>query len=244
MGEMVMESTKYGMDSVCRPYEDASLETLLAGAVENIQAEIAEQETDELVEEEDNSIPADPSVANFSFTVYDGKIYYRENSRMKPVELSVTAANRVKGMAAIRDCVRELIAYQTEGYADTVIEEQQRKLNQLYDAFQKKYGILNARANSMVFSDDNSYPLLCSLEIVAEDGIHARKADMFHKRTIKPHQAVTKVDTASEALSLSLSEKARVDMDYMCSLTGKSAEEIERELSGVIFRLPNVTEGA
>lgn len=243
LGEMVMESTKYGMDSACRPYEDASLETLLAGAVENIQAEIAEQETDELVEEEDNSIPADPSVANFSFTVYDGKIYYRENSRMKPVELSVTAANRVKGMAAIRDCVRELIAYQTEGYADTVIEEQQRKLNQLYDAFQKKYGILNARANSMVFSDDNSYPLLCSLEIVAEDGIHARKADMFHKRTIKPHQAVTKVDTASEALSLSLSEKARVDMDYMCSLTGKNAEEIERELSGVIFRLPNVAGG-
>ena len=243
LGEMEMESTQYGMDSTCRPYENMSLESLLAEAVENIQAEIAEHETDELVEEEDNSIPADPSVANFSFTVYDGKIYYRENSRMKPVELSVTAANRVKGMVAIRDCVRELIAYQTEGYADTVIEGQQRKLNQLYDTFQKKYGILNARANSMVFSDDNSYPLLCSLEVVAEDGVHARKADMFHKRTIKPHQAVTKVDTASEALSLSLSEKARVDMDYMCSLTGKSAEEIERELSGVIFRLPDVAGG-
>ena len=243
LGEMEMESTQYGMDSTCRPYENMSLESLLAEAVENIQAEIAEHETDELVEEEDNSIPADPSVANFSFTVYDGKIYYRENSRMKPVELSVTAANRVKGMVAIRDCVRELIAYQTEGYADTVIEGQQRKLNQLYDTFQKKYGILNARANSMVFSDDNSYPLLCSLEVVAEDGVHARKADMFHKRTIKPHQAVTKVDTASEALSLSLSEKARVDMDYMCSLTGKSAEEIERELSGVIFRLPDVVGG-
>ena len=243
LGEMVMESTQYGMDSTCRPYENVSLETLLAGAVENIQAEIAEYETDELVEEEDNSIPADPSVANFTFTIYDGKIYYRENSRMKPVELSVTAANRVKGMVAIRDCVRELIAYQTEGYADTVIEEQQRKLNHLYDMFQKKYGILNARANSMVFSDDNSYPLLCSLEIVAEDGVHARKADMFHKRTIKPHQAVTKVDTASEALSLSLSEKARVDMDYMCSLTGKNAEEIEQELSGVIFRLPDVAGG-
>ncbi|RKI42166.1 helicase [bacterium D16-51] len=243
LGEMVMESTQYGMDSTCRPYENMSLESLLAEAVENIQAEIAEHEADELVEEEDNSIPADPSVANFSFTVYDGKIYYQENSRMKPVELSVTAANRVKGMVAIRDCVRELIAYQTEGYADTVIEGQQGKLNQLYDTFQKKYGILNARANSMVFSDDNSYPLLCSLEVVAEDGVHARKADMFHKRTIKPHQAVTKVDTASEALSLSLSEKARVDMDYMCSLTGKSAEEIERELSGVIFRLPDVAGG-
>ena len=243
LGEMVMESTQYGMDSTCRPYENRSLESLLAEAVENIQAEIAEYETDELVEEEDNSIPADPSVANFSFTVYDGKIYYRENSRMKPVELSVTAANRVKGMVAIRDCVRELISYQTEGYADTVIEEQQKKLNNLYDTFQKKYGILNARANSMVFSDDNSYPLLCSLEIVAEDGVHAQKADMFHKRTIKPHQAVTKVDTASEALSLSLSEKASVDMDYMCSLTGKSAEEIEGELSGVIFRLPDVAGG-
>lgn len=243
LGEMVLESTQYGMDSTCRPYENRSLESLLEGAVEKIQAEIAEYETDELVEEEDNSIPADPSVANFSFTVYDGKIYYRENSRMKPVELSVTAANRVKGMVAIRDCVRELIAYQTEGYADTVIEEQQKKLNQLYDTFQKKYGLLNARANSMVFSDDNSYPLLCSLEIVAEDGTHAQKADMFHKRTIKPHQAVTKVDTASEALSLSLSEKAHVDMDYMCSLTGKSAEEIERELSGVIFRLPDVAGG-
>ncbi len=243
LGEIVMESTQYGMDSACRPYENMSLESLLAEAVENIQAEIAEYETDEMVEEEDNSIPADPSVANFSFTVYDGKIYYRENSRMKPVELSVTAENRVKGMIAIRDCVRELIAYQTEGYADTVIEGQQRKLNQVYDTFQKKYGILNARANSMVFSDDNSYPLLCSLEVVAEDGVHARKADMFHKRTIKPHQAMTKVDTASEALSLSLSEKARVDMDYMCSLTGKSAEEIERELSGVIFRLPNVAGG-
>lgn len=243
LGEMVMESTQYGMDSTCRPYENMSLESLLAGAVENIQAEIAEYETDELVEEEDHSIPADPSVANFSFTVYEGKIYYRENSRMKPVELSVTATNRVKGMVAIRDCVRELIAYQTEGYADTVIEGQQRKLNDLYDTFQKKYGLLNARANSMVFSDDNSYPLLCSLEIVSEDGAHARKADMFYKRTIKPHQAVTKVDTASEALSLSLSEKARVDMGYMCSLTGKSAEEIERELSGVIFRLPDVMGG-
>ena len=224
---MILESTQYGMDSTCRPYEDSDLAVLLMEAVGNIHAEIAEYETEELVEEIDNTISADPSVANFSYTVLDGQIYYRENSRMKPVELSVTGANRVKGMAAIRDCVRELIEYQTQGYSDTVIEAQQKKLNQLYDRFQKKYGLLNARANSMVFSDDNSYPLLCSLEIVAEDGTLERKADMFYKRTIKPHAAVTRVDTASEALSLSLSEKACVDMEYMCSLTGKDAAEIE-----------------
>ena len=240
LGEMVLESTQYGMDSTCRSYEGSDLETLLTEAVGNIHAEITEYETEELVEEIDNTIPADPSVANFSYTVLDGKIYYRENSCMKPVELSVTGVNRVKGMAAIRDCVRELIEYQTQGYSDTVIEAQQKKLNQLYDRFQKKYGLLNARANSMVFSDDNSYPLLCSLEIVAEDGTLERKADMFYKRTIKPHAAVTRVDTASEALSLSLSEKACVDMEYMCSLTGKDAAEIERELSGVIFRLPDM----
>lgn len=243
LGEMVMESTQYGMDSTCRPYADSDLETLLTEAVENIHAEITEYETEELVEETDNTIPADPSVANFSYTVLDGKIYYRENSRMKPVELSVTGVNRVKGMVAIRDCVRELIEYQTQGYNDTVIEEQQRKLNRLYDVFQNKYGLLNARANSMVFSDDNSYPLLCSLEIVAEDGTLERKADMFYKRTIKPHEAVTRVDTASEALSLSLSEKACVDMEYMCSLTGKDAAEVEKELSGVIFRLPDMGGG-
>ena len=239
LGEMVMESTQYGMDSACRPYADSDLEALLTEAVGNLHAEIAEYETGELVEESDNTIPADPSVANFSYTVLDGNIYYRENSRMKPVELSVTGANRIKGMAAIRDCVRELIEYQTQGYSDTAIEGQQRKLNRLYDAFQNKYGLLNARANSMVFSDDNSYPLLCSLEIVAEDGTLERKADMFYKRTIKPHEAVTRVDTASEALSLSLSEKACVDMAYMCSLTGKEAAEIEQELSGIIFRLPD-----
>ena len=240
LGEMVMESTQYGMDSTCKAYEGSDLESQLMQAVENIHAQIEEYETDELVEEEDNTIPADPSVANFSYTLIDGQIYYRENSRMKPVELSVTAANRVKGMIAIRDCVRELIAYQTEGYADTIIKEQQKKLNTLYDSFEKQYGLLNARANSMVFSDDNSYPLLCSLEILAEDGTLERKADMFTKRTIKPHQTVTKVDTASEALSLSLSERACVDMEYMCSLTRKSAEEIERELKGVIFRIPDV----
>lgn len=243
LGEMVLESTQYGMDSTCRPYEGSDLAALLLEAVGRIHAEITEYEAEELVEVEDNTIAADPSVANFSYTVLDGKIYYRENSRMKPVELSVTGTNRVKGMIAIRDCVRELIRYQMENYTDSIIKEQQRELNHLYDAFQKKYGLLNARANSMAFSDDNSYPLLCSLEIVAEDGTLERKADLFYKRTIKPHEAVTNVDTSSEALSLSLSEKACVDMDYMCFLTGKNAEEIEQELTGIIFRLPDMGEG-
>lgn len=238
LGEMVMQSTPYGMDSTCRPHEDLELASLLEDAIERIQAEITEYETEELVEEDSISIPADPSVANFSYTVWDGKVYYRENSRMNQVELSVTGTNRVKGMIAIRDCTRELIAYQTEGYSEAVIESQQKKLNTLYDTFNKTYGLLNARANALVFSDDNSYPLLCSLEVLAEDGSLERKADMFTKRTIKPHAAVTKVDTASEALSLSLAEKACVDMEYMCSLTGKNADEIEQDLKGVIFRIP------
>ena len=239
LGEMVMETTQYGMASTCRPYEDKELESLLSEAVENIQAEIQEYETEELAAEEtDGSIPTDPSVPNFSYTLSEGKIYYRENSRMKPVELFVTGANRVKGMIAIRDIVRKLIACQTEGYPDAEVERCQKELNRLYDVFRSRYGLLNARANSMVFSDDNSYPLLCSLEIIKEDGTLERKADMFTKRTIRPHKAVEKVDTAAEALSVSLSEKARVDMEYMCSLTGKSAEEVEKELSGVIFRIP------
>ncbi|QDW73587.1 hypothetical protein FND36_05760 [Lachnospiraceae bacterium KGMB03038] len=238
LGEQKIVSGPYGPQLICKPYPDRELKELLEQAVENLEAEITDYEVEELVEEEDHSIPADPSVANFSYTIYDGNIYYRENSRMKPVELSVTAQNRVKGMIAIRDCTRDLIAFQTEGYPDQEIEEQQKKLNALYDLFQKKYGLLNSRANSIAFSDDSSYPLLCSLEIMGEDGTLERKADMFTKRTIKPHETVTKVDTASEALSLSLSEKACVDMDYLCSLTGKSAEEVEQELKGVIFRLP------
>lgn len=238
LGEQEIVSGPYGPQLICKPYPDRDLKNLLAQAVENLEAEITDYEVEELVEEEDHSIPADPFVANFSYTVYDGKIYYRENSRMKPVELSVTAQNRVKGMIAIRDCTRALIGYQTEGYPEATIAGQQEKLNLLYDQFQKKYGLLNSRANSMAFSDDSSYPLLCSLEIVAEDGTLERKADMFTKRTIKPHETVTRVDTASEALSLSLSEKACVDMEYLCSLTGKSAQEVEQELQGVIFRLP------
>ena len=240
LGKLEIVSGAYGSQLVCKPFEDADLGELLSEAIQNISAQITEYEVEELVETEEHSIPAEPDVANFSYALRDGKIYYRENSRMRPVELSLTGENRVKGMIAIRDCVRELIAYQMEEYSDEVIAEQQRKLNRLYDQFQSRYGLLNSRANSLVFSEDNSYPLLCSLEIVAEDGTLERKADMFTKRTIKPHQTVTRVDTASEALSLSLSEHARVDMEYMCTLTGKSAEEIEKELEGVIFRLPDL----
>lgn len=238
LGEMVMESGPYGMRSTCRPYEGRELSELLSVAVEALKGTIEEVEMEELVEEEDHTIPADPSVSNYSYTLVDGKIYYRENSRMKPVTLPVTGVNRVKGMIAIRDCARELIRYQTEGYSDAVIEGQQKELNRLYDLFRSKYGLLNDRANMRVFADDNSYPLLSSLEILAEDGTLERKADVFSKRTIKAHEAVTSVDTASEALSISLAEKAKVDMDFMSELTGKSEEELERELSGVVFRLP------
>ena len=238
LGEMVMESGPYGMRSTCRPYEDRELSELLSVAVEALKGTIEEVEMEELVEEEDHTIPADPSVNNYSYTLVDGKIYYRENSRMKPVSLPVTGTNRVKGMIAIRDCARELIRYQTEGYSDEIIEGQQKELNRLYDLFRSKYGLLNDRANMRVFADDNSYPLLSSLEILAEDGTLERKADMFSKRTIKAHEAVTSVDTASEALLISLAEKAKVDMDFMSELTGKSEEELERELSGVVFRLP------
>ena len=240
LGNLEIVSGAYGPQLVCKPFEDADLGELLSEAIQNISAQITEYEVEELVETEEHSIPAEPDVANFSYALRDGKIYYRENSRMRPVELSLTGENRVKGMIVIRDCVRELIAYQMEEYSDEVIAEQQRKLNRLYDQFQSRYGLLNSRANSLVFSEDNSYPLLCSLEIVAEDGTLERKADMFTKRTIKPHQTVTRVDIVSEALSLSLSEHARVDMEYMCTLTGKRAEEIEKELEGVIFRLPDL----
>ena len=238
LGEMVMESGPYGMRSTCRPYEGRELSELLSVAVEALKGTIEEVELEELIEEEDHTIPADPLVNNFSYTLVDGKLYYRENSRMKPVSLPMTGTNRVKGMIAIRDCARELIRYQTEGYSDEIIEGQQKELNRLYDLFRSKYRLLNDRANMRVFADDNSYPLLSSLEILAEDGTLERKADMFSKRTIKAHEAVTSVDTASEALSISLAEKAKVDMDFMSELTGKSEEELERELSGVVFRLP------
>ena len=240
LGKMAMEHTQYGMASACRPYPGKALADLLEKAIVNIHAEISEYETDRLEERTADAIPADPNVPNYSYTVLDGAIYYRENSHMKLVGLSKTGANRVKGMVAIRDCVRELIAFQRDGYPDGDIQKRQRELNRLYDVFRSKYGLLNERANRLVFADDSSYPLLCSLEVLAEGGTLERKADMFNKRTIKPHKAVTKVDTASEALSLSLSEKACVDMEYMCQLTGKGAKEVEQELKGVIFRLPDI----
>ena len=236
LGDMVMESTRFGMDSTCRAYEDADLTELLSEAVQNLHAEITDYEVEELEDEEDLSIPADPTVRNFSYTIVDGKVYYRENSRMYPIEVSVTAENRIRGMIAIRECVRRLIEYQTEGYPDEDIQKEQAELNRLYDSYTKKYGLLSSRGNSLAFGEDSSYCLLCSLEILDEEGNLKRKADMFSKRTIRPHEAVSSVDTASEALAVSISEKARVDMEYMTELSGKSEEELAADLSGVIFR--------
>lgn len=236
LGDMVMESTRFGMDSTCRSYEDADLSELLSEAVQNLHAQITDYEVEELDEEEDRSIPADPSVRNFSFCLVDGKVYYRENSRMHPIEVSVTAENRIRSMIAIRECVRRLIEYQTEGYPDEDIQKEQAELNRLYDDYTKKYGLLSSRGNSLAFGEDSSYCLLCSLEVLDEEGNLKRKADMFTKRTIRPHEAVTNVDTASEALAVSISEKARVDMEYMAELSGKSEEELAADLSGVIFR--------
>ena len=236
LGDMVMESTRFGPDSACKAREGADLSELLAEAVQFLQAEIKPYELEELDEEEDRSIPADPNVRNFSYTVVDGQVYYRENSRMHPLEVSVTAENRIRGMIELRECVRRLIDYQTEGYPDADVKVEQAKLNTLYDSFTKKYGLISSRGNKLAFSEDSSYCLLCSLEVLDEDGSLKRKTDMFTKRTIRPHVAVTSVDTASEALAVSIAEKARVDMEYMAQLSGKSPEELEAELSGVIFR--------
>ena len=236
LGEMVMETSQFGMDSTCKPYEDADLSDLLADAVTNLHAQITDYEIDELEDDEDLSIPADPEVRNFSFTIVDGKVYFRENSRMFPVNLPLTTENRVRGMIGLRDCVRQLIEYQSEDYPDHVIKAEQEKLNSLYDAYVKKYDRLFTRGNKLAFSDDSSYCLLCSLEVLDNEGNFKRKADMFTKRTIKPHQPVTKVDTSSEALAVSISEKAGVDLDYMAELSGKTHEELIADLKGVIFR--------
>ena len=236
LGDMVMESTRFGPDSACKAREGEDLSEQLANAIQFLQAEIKPYELEKLDEEEDRSIPADPTVKNFSYTVVDGQVYYRENSLMHPVEVSVTAENRIRGMIELRECVRRLIEYQTEGYPDEEIAAEQQKLNALYDSFTAKYGLLNSRGNKLAFSEDSSYCLLCSLEVLDEQGSLKRKADMFSKRTIRPHVAVTSVDTASEALAVSISEKARVDMDYMAELSGKSPEELEQELAGVIYR--------
>ena len=233
-----MVSGRFGMEATCVPYENADLAAQLDEAVANIHGEITEYEAEEELEEEDNSIPADPTVRNFSYTVVDGKIYYRENSRMTPVEVSATAENRIKGMIAIRNSVRTLIELQTEDYPDSEIKAEQERLNRLYDTFSGKYGLINSRANTSAFSQDSSFSLLSALEIIGEDGELERKADMFSKRTIKPHTPVTSVDTASEALAVSLGEKATIDMDYMMELSGKSENEIFEDLKGVIFLNP------
>ena len=238
LGEMKMVSGRFGMEATCVPYENADLAAQLDEAVANIHGEITEYETEEELEEEDNSIPADLTVRNFSYTVVDNKIYYRENSRMTPVEVSATAENRIKGMIAIRNSVRTLIELQTEDYPDSEIKTEQERLNRLYDTFSGKYGLINSRANTSAFSQDSSFSLLSALEIIGEDGELERKADMFSKRTIKPHTPVTSVDTASEALAVSLGEKATIDMDYMMELSGKSENEIFEDLKGVIFLNP------
>jgi len=239
LGDMQMVSGPHGMESACIAYENAELGDLLRDAIQNIHAEITEFEIDDLeAEDEDLSIPADPDVRNFSFTVVDGKIYYRENSRMNPVDVSATAESRIKGMIGIRDCVRTLIEYQTEDYPDADIKAEQEKLNQLYDDFSKKYGLISARANNSAFNSDSSYCLLASLEVLDDEGNFLRKADMFSKRTIKQKVTVQSVDTASEAYALSLAEKARIDMPYMSQLTGKTEQELFEDLKGVIFLNP------
>mgnify|MGYP001027412482 FL=1 len=239
LGDMQLISGAHGMEPSCISYDGADLGELLQDAIQNIHAEITEYEIDDLeAEDEDLSIPADPDVRNFSFTVVDGKIYYRENSRMNPVEVSMTAENRIKGMIAIRDCVRTLIEYQTDDHPDADIRAEQEKLNGLYDDFSKKYGMINARANNSAFSSDSSYCLLSSLEVLDDEGNFVRKADMFTKRTIKQKVTVLAVDTSSEAYALSLAEKAKIDMPYMSQLTGKTEQELFEDLKGVIFLNP------
>ena len=242
LGRQTSESTQYGkQDFTVEPIEGLELADQLHDAVKNIHGTYQKATLPELGEGEqiDTSIPADPNVKNYSYTVVDGEVYYRENSVMVKPDLNATAKERVKGMIELRDCVQSLISQQMDGFiSDMTIQQTQRKLNRLYDTFTSKYGLINARANSLAFSDDSSYYLLCSLEILNENGDLERKADIFTKRTIKPHEVVTSVDTASEALALSISEKACVDMHYMAQLSGKSQDELIDELNGVIFLDP------
>lgn len=238
LGDMKMVSGRFGEEATCVPYENADLAALLDEAVSNIHGEINEYEQDEELEKEDNSIPADPNVRNFSYTLLDDVIYFRENSRMSPVDMSATAENRIKGLIEIRNSVRHLLELQTEDYPDSDIKAEMQRLNTLYDEYTKKYGLISSRANNMAFSRDSSYSLLSSLEVLDEDGNLERKADVFFKRTVKAHKPVTSVDTATEALAVSMGEKAEVDMDYMCELTGKSEQKIYDELQGVIFLNP------
>lgn len=242
LGEMKMVSGPFGPTPTCEPYPEQPLEALLAEAVQNIHGEITAYDREEELEGEDHSIEADPAVRNFSYTLVDGQIYYRENSRMNPVEVSKTAESRIRGMIELRDCVRMLLEYQTEDYPDEEIKAQQAKLNTLYDAFTRKYGLINSRGNAIAFDQDSSYFLLCSLEILDEDRNLKRKADLFTKRTIRSHKPAEKVDTAVEALALSIGEKAHVDMDYMGRLTGKDEETLFSELTGVVFLNPAYTD--
>ena len=243
LGEMKMVSGPFGPTPTCEPYPEQPLEALLAEAVQNVHGEITAYDREEELEGEDHSIEADPAVRNFSYTLVDGQIYYRENSRMNPVEVSKTAESRIRGMIELRDCVRTLLEYQTEDYPDEEIKAQQAKLNALYDAFTRKYGLINSRGNAIAFDQDSSYFLLCSLEILDEDRNLKRKADLFTKRTIRSHKPAEKVDTAVEALALSIGEKARVDMEYMSRLTGKDEENLFSDLKGVVFLNPNYKEG-
>lgn len=243
LGEMKMVSGPFGPTPTCEPYPEQPLEALLAEAVQNVHGEITAYDREEELEGEDHSIEADPAVRNFSYTLVDGQIYYRENSRMNPVEVSKTAESRIRGMIELRDCVRTLLEYQTEDYPDEEIKAQQAKLNTLYDAFTRKYGLINSRGNAIAFDQDSSYFLLCSLEILDEDRNLKRKADLFTKRTIRSHKPAEKVDTAVEALALSIGEKARVDMDYMGRLTGKDEETLFSDLKGVVFLNLNYKEG-
>ena len=242
LGEIKMESTRFGtFEPVCKARKDIPLSELLSNAVQRINGEIPELDNgvDEISDEQELSVPADQNVRNFSFTLVDGRVYFRENDRMQPASVSMTAENRIKGLIQIRDCVRKLIEYQTEDYPEEMIRTEQENLNRLYDVYTAKYGLINSRGNYLAFASDESYFLLCSLEVLDDEGNFKRKADMFTKRTIKPHREITSVETASEALALSIGEKARVDLPYMEQLTGKTQAELVQDLQGVIFKVPN-----
>lgn len=242
LGEMKMVSGPYGPEPTCVPFPEQPLDSLLANAVQNIHGEITAYERGEELEGEDQSIAADPTVRNFSYTLVNDKLYYREDSRMNPVEVSKTAESRIRGMVELRDCVRTLLEYQTEDYPDGMIRQQQAKLNDLYDRFTHDYGLINSRGNAIVFDQDSSYFLLCSLEVLDEEGGLKRKADLFTKRTVRSHRPAERVDTAVEALALSIGEKARVDMTYMGQLTGKDEDTLFMDLQGVIFLNPDYEE--
>ena len=239
VGKMEMVSGPYGMESTCQPDAARPFAEQLAEAISHIEGEFEEAELDDLADDlADQTIPADPDVKNYSYAIVDDQVYYRENSVMKPVDMKDSMLERIKGMVGIRDCTQELINVQLQEYPDTVIKEKQAELNSLYDAFSKKYGLINSQTNKRAFNQDASYCLLCSLEKMDEEGNFIGKADMFTKRTIKKAEVVTSVDTATEALAVSLSEKARVDLDYMAELSGKDADTIKEELTGVIFQNP------